>query len=151
MPKARPRSRIGTPRKPRIGGWWGGKPTERGSSLIDSNRSGRASRDQGAEDAAPAREVTDLGHGLVVDAGVDEALEPRPRRVDHAERGVAGAGQCGGRLGQLPQQIVQRELRAQCDAGRDEALQALLFWAGVVTGVDAIAARPHAPWRYGAR
>ena len=80
--------------------------------------------DQGAEDAAAAREVTDLGHRLGVDPGVDEALEPSSRLVDHAERRVAGAGQLGGSLGQLQQQIVERELRAQRDAGVDEPAQA---------------------------
>ena len=82
--------------------------------------------DQGAENAAAAREISDLRNGLLVEAGVDEALEPRTGGIDHAQRRVAGAGQCGGRLGQLQQQIVQRELRAQRDAGRDEPAQALL-------------------------
>jgi len=76
--------------------------------------------DQGAQEAASARKVTDLGHRVGVDPGIDEALEARPRRVDHAERRVTGAGQGGGCLGQLPQQVVERELGAQRDAGIDE-------------------------------
>src|SRR5919202_39198 len=35
---------TGTPRNDRMGGWFGGKPTERGSSLRSCRRSGVASR-----------------------------------------------------------------------------------------------------------
>ena len=91
--------------------WMVGREADRARVIGDRLQSQRARvGDQGAEDAAAARKVADLGHLLGVDAGVDEALEPRSRRVDHAERGVTGAGQGGGRLGQLLQQIVQREL-----------------------------------------
>ncbi len=129
-----------------------GREADRARVVADRLQPQRARvADQGAEDAAAARKVADLGHRLGVDTGVDEALEPRARLVDHAERGVAGAGQGGGRLGQLPQQIVQRELRAERDAGSDESLQALLLLGRSGHWVDATAARPGSPRRYGAR
>ena len=92
--------------------------------MIASSRSERASRDQRAEDAAATREVADLRHRLRIHPGVDEAFEPRSRRVDHAERRVPRPGQVRGRLGQLQQQIVERELGAQRDAGVDEPAKA---------------------------
>jgi hypothetical protein len=88
-----------------------GRDAERARVVADRLQPQRARvGDQGAEDAAPTREVTDLGHRLGVDAGVDEALERRSRRVDHAEGRITGAGQGGGRLGQLLQELVQRQL-----------------------------------------
>src|SRR5438552_3825210 len=43
FPYATPRSRIGTPRNDRMGGWFGGKPTDRGSSAMSCRRSGTVS------------------------------------------------------------------------------------------------------------
>jgi hypothetical protein len=47
-----------------------------------------------------------------------------------AERGVTGARQLGGRLDQALQQAVERELRAERDAGVHEAAQAIESGAG---------------------
>ena len=43
FPKTLPPAITGTPRNVRIGGWFGGKPTERGSDPMSESRSGRAS------------------------------------------------------------------------------------------------------------
>ena len=75
----------------------GGKPTDRGSSEIESaGASGH--RDERSQDPQPARHVADLGRGLGVDAGVHESLEPYPLLVDHPERRVSRARQLGRRL-----------------------------------------------------
>ena len=129
FPYATPRSMIGTPRKLVIGGWFGGKPVESGWSP----RSGEAKRlrvaDQHAEDAAPARPLADQLLGVRVDAGDEEALEPRSRRIDHPERGVAGFGELGGRLGDELEHRVERELAADGDACLDQRAEALLHGA----------------------
>jgi len=62
--------------------------------------------DEDAEDAAPARLVADLAARGVVDAGRDEALQTRARRVDDAERRVPGAGQFGRRFDELDRKSV---------------------------------------------
>ena len=62
------RADVGEPQRPRVG-------------------------DQHAEHAAPAREVADRAVRLRVDAGGQEALEPLAPLVQHADRGVARAGQ----------------------------------------------------------
>ena len=86
--------------------------------------------DQRAEDAAAAREGADLRRRVGVDAGVEEALERRPGLVDHAERRIAGAGQGGRGLGELLQEVVERELRAERDSRLDEAAQAIRLGRG---------------------
>ena len=80
--------------------------------------------DQRAKDPAPAGKIPDRGHRLGVDARVDEALERRPALVDHAQRGVPRARELRRRLGQLLEQVVEGELRAQRDPGVDEFPQA---------------------------
>ena len=81
--------------------------------------------DQGAEDPAPARQLADLLRLHPVDSRVDEALEALATLVDHAKGRVPGAGQGGCRLGQLQQQRIERQLRAERNAGLDEAAEAL--------------------------
>ena len=58
---------------------------------------------------------------------VSETLELVAGLVDDAERRIAGAGQCGSRFGQLLQQGIEGLLRAERDAGVDEAAEALTF------------------------
>ena len=64
-----------------------------------------------------------------------EALERLAGLVDHAERGVLGAGDLGGRLDDPLQQRVQRQLGAEGDAGVDEDAEA----------VELVGFRGHAP------
>ncbi len=68
--------------------------------------------DQGAEHAAPGRQVADPLPGGLVDARVDELLQ-HPVGSDHAERRVLRVGQPRGRLGDLPQR------RRQLQSGPD--------------------------------
>ena len=79
--------------------------------------------DQDAEDPAAARQVADRRMRLGVDARGDEALELRARRIDDAERRVAGPGQLGSRLDQPLEQRLERQLGAERDAGFDETLE----------------------------
>jgi hypothetical protein len=67
----------------------------------------------------PAGELADPVYGLGVDAGVDEPLEAGAGLVNDAECRVAGARQAGCRFRQFRQQVIERELRAQSDAGVD--------------------------------
>ena len=85
--------------------------------------------DQHAEDASPARPLADQPLGVRVDAGDEEALEPCSRRIDHPERGVAGVGQLGRRLGDALEHRVERELAADGDACLDQRAEALLHGA----------------------
>ena len=66
----------------RIGGWFGGKPTERGSvgEVVEAQR--LRILDQRAENAAAARQVADRRLRLGVDAGDDEPLERLAGRID---------------------------------------------------------------------
>ena len=48
---------------------------------------------------------------------------PVPDRIDHAERAVAGPGELRGRLDQLLEQGLERQLGAEGDAGLDEDAQ----------------------------
>ena len=82
-------------------------------------------RDEGAEDPASARQLADLVRLLLIDSRVDEALEALATLVDHAKGRVAGAGQGSRRLGELQQQGIERQLRAERNAGLDEAAEAL--------------------------
>ncbi len=93
--------------------------------------------DQGAEDAPPLRELPDPVHRLFVDAGVHEALELGPGLVDDSERRIPGLRQRGGGLDELLQQVVERQLGAEGDAGSDEPSQAVGLGHGAI-----IAARP---------
>ena len=76
--------------------------------------------DQDAEDPAAARQITDRRARLLVDADGDELLEPRARRIDHAERSVAGPGEPCGRPDQLLEQGLERQLGAERDTGLDK-------------------------------
>ncbi len=93
FPYATPRRTIGTPRKVchrRVVA----READRARivrEVVQSQRPGFA--DQDAEDAAPARKVTDRRVRLRVDPGGQEALERLPGPVDHPERRVPGAGQ----------------------------------------------------------
>ena len=80
--------------------------------------------DQRAEDSAPVRRVADDCSGLLVDPGGHEALEARPGRVDHAQRGILGARDERRRLDDALQDAVERELRADREAGFDERAEA---------------------------
>jgi hypothetical protein len=66
--------------------------------------------DQHAENAAPARQLTDRCVRLGIDPRRQEPLERLPCLVDHAERGVASAGELGRRLDDPLQQRLEREL-----------------------------------------
>ena len=79
--------------------------------------------DERAEDSAALGQVADRRPCGVVDAVGDEALEPRARPVDHAQRRVARAGQLGGQLGQPLKQAVEGELGSQGYPGLDEGAQ----------------------------
>ncbi len=81
--------------------------------------------DQRAEDAAAARKLPDRSPRLVVDAVGDEALQVRAARVDHAQRDVSRLRQVGGALDDPLQQVVQRQLGIQGDAGIDHPMQTL--------------------------
>ena len=79
--------------------------------------------DQHPEDAAPARQVADLRAQVVVDAVGDELLQLDPVRVDHAERGIASAGQLGRGLHEPVEQRVERQLRGDGESRREQRTQ----------------------------
>ena len=89
--------------------------------IVQAQRAGVG--DQRAEDAASAGQVADDRPCLVVDAVRDEALEARSRRVDDAERRVPGAGDERRRLDDALQDAVERQLRADREAGLQEGAQ----------------------------
>ncbi len=64
-----------------------------------------------------------------------------PARVDHAERGIAGAGELGGRLDEPLQQRVERQLGGQRDAGLEQRLQAHVAAADGLHGPTVTLAR----------
>ena len=68
----------------------------------------------------------------------EEALELRAAPVDHAERGVARAGELGGRLDEPLQERVERELRGERDACLDQRAQAIFARPDRVHGVQRI-------------
>ena len=86
--------------------------------LVEPQRLGVA--DQHAQEAAPAREVADRVVRRRVHPGRQESLQRVPGLVDHAERGVARAGDRGGGLDDLLQERVERELGAERDTCVDE-------------------------------
>ena len=69
---------------------------------------------------ASARQIADRGVRLGVDTRRQEALEARAGLVDDAERRIVRPRQLRGRLDELLQERVQRELRAESDPGIDE-------------------------------
>ena len=83
--------------------------------------------DESAEDPPADGQVTDLLRCGLVEATVDEALEPFPGAVDDAERHVAGARQAYRRLEQLLENGLERELGGQQDADLDESPQPLFL------------------------
>ena len=78
------------------------------------------------------RQVSDRRSELRLDPDGDELLEPRARTVDHTECAVPGPGQRHGRVDQLAEQRLERELRAQRDPGLDERADALGSGGGEV-------------------
>ena len=123
FPNATPRSMIGTPRNVRIGGWCAGKPTDRGSSPRSSSRSGLASRISTPRIPRP-RGRSPIAACVSASMSVrQEALEARACLVDDAQGRVASARELRGGLDELLQERVQRELRAESDAGIDECAQ----------------------------
>ena len=88
MPKTSSRTRMGTPRKPLIGGWPSGNPTERGSvaEVLEPDRPGVL--DQRPEQALALGEATDRVDRRVVHADVDELLEAGAVGRDHAQGAV---------------------------------------------------------------
>src|SRR5215218_9954585 len=81
--------------------------------------------DQRAEYAAAVRRVADRSLGLRVDAGDDEPLERLPAGVDDPERRIAGSGQLRGRLDDLLEHRVERELGRERDTGVDDCTEAV--------------------------
>jgi len=81
--------------------------------------------DQDAENPPAAWEISDRRMRLGVDAGRQEALQTRPRLVDHPQRRIPRSGQLHGGLDELLQERVQRERRAEGDAGIDERAEAV--------------------------
>ena len=79
--------------------------------------------DQHSQDPAPARQVTDRGVRLGVDAVREEALEVRSGLIDHAEGGEPSSGELRGGLDELLQESVQGELGAERDPRLDEDAQ----------------------------
>ena len=89
--------------------------------IVETQRPGVG--DQRAEDAAPARQVADDRARVVVDAVRDEPLEARTGRVDDAECDVSRTGDEGRRLDDPLENPVERELRADREAGLQECAQ----------------------------
>ena len=76
--------------------------------------------DEHAEDAAPARQVTDRAVRGGVDPAGDEAVELAPVAVEDPERGVARAGDLAGRLEHLVEDGVGLERRQQAPTDLDQ-------------------------------
>ena len=76
--------------------------------------------DEKSEDASPAWKVADCRPRLGIDPGREEPLERGARSVDYTKRSVVRARQLGGRLGDPLQDHIERQLRAERDAGIDE-------------------------------
>ena len=89
--------------------------------------------DQQAEHAAPARQVADRAPRLLVDAVGDEALQLVAVLVEHAERGVAGAGQLAGDLEHAAEDDLRVELGDEAAADVDQLAQ-----PGLVQGAAVI-------------
>ena len=105
--------------------------------------------DEHAEDAAPAGWGPDRFDRRLVEAGDDELLDPAPALVDHAQRGVGGAGQLGRSLDDPLEDGIDRELRRHRDPGVEEGSQATilgLLHAGMVS--RRAGGRPTSPRRY---
>ena len=86
--------------------------------------------DQDAEHAAPAREVADRAVGLLVDPGGEEALELLAALVEHADRGVARAGELARDLEQPLEHRLGVEHGDERAADVDQASQAVFVHAG---------------------
>ncbi len=76
--------------------------------------------DQDAEQPTAARQVADRLLGLHVDPRRVEGFEAATGTVDHAERRVPRLGEVGGRLDDVLQQGVERQLRVERDPGVDQ-------------------------------
>ena len=94
--------------------------------------------DQDAEDPPAARQLADRRVRLGVDPVVRKRSSCEPLPVDHAQRGVARAGELGGRLDEPLQERVERQLRGQRDACLDQRAQAIFARPDRVHGVQRI-------------
>ena len=84
------------------------------------SRSGAASRMRTPRMPAAVRHVADLARSRLVDPARDEPLEPLPARIEDAERRVLRVREVRGRLDELLEHRVERELRAERDPRLDE-------------------------------
>ena len=119
-----------------MGGWPGGKPDERGSSLIIGRRMGRGSSDQRSEYTEALGQVTDPRNGVGVHAEMDELLQ-QTVVADHPQCGVTRADQILSRLDDPTQHHRQGELAHDGPVCAEQALEALLSGA-LATGSRAI-------------
>jgi hypothetical protein len=94
-----PRAFTGAPRNEVIGGWFGGKPTERGSREMSASLSG----------------VADGSPDVFVDADRDELLDATVG-IEHAERAVASAGDLPCQLDDAPEHGGEREVGGEREA-----------------------------------
>ena len=79
--------------------------------------------DEHAEDAAASGQVADRPERGGIDPGGQEALELAATRVEHAERGVPGAGELAGRLDDPLQDALVVELGDDLAADVDQPAQ----------------------------
>jgi hypothetical protein len=93
--------------------------------------------DQEAEDAAPVRELTDRGAGLVIDAHGEKALERGSLGVENPEGCVASPGQLTGGLEEPPQDRLEVQLGDQRATHVDQPLKALLVEGYPISSRDA--------------
>ena len=90
MPNTWSRTRIGTPRNDRIGGWFGREPEAVGVLAEVGQPQRLGVDDEQPEDAVALGQVADGAVGLVVDADGDELRQPGAGVVEHTEGAVAG-------------------------------------------------------------
>ena len=83
--------------------------------------------DEDPEHPPPAREIADRPRRVVVDASRDEALELGALAVEHADRGVASAGQLAGRLEYVAEHGIELELGDDEASDVDQRPQAIGF------------------------
>ena len=111
-----------------IGGWPGGKPTERGCSDEVVQAKGPRVADEHAENAAAVRGIADLALHLRRHPVGHEALEAGSGGVDHAEGRVVRCGDPGGGFDDPLENAVERQLGVDRDPGLDERPEAVGFF-----------------------
>ena len=114
MPYTSARTRIGTPRKDRIGGCPAGKPCELGLAAMSGSRSGRGSLISAPSRPRPSGQWWIAGDLLVGQADRHELGQPAAV-ADHPERAVAGPDQGDGGLHDLLEHHLQVEVGAHRD------------------------------------